>query len=174
MILKTKRLILRPWEEKDAKWLFLHAKNPNVGPKAGWAPHQSQEESLEIIQTIFSKHETYAIVFKKRPIGCIVLYVYPDGNYYWGEGNGEIGFWIGEQFWGKKIAIEASKKLLEHGFKDLNLKTIFATHQKNNKQSAKVLKKLGFKFHDKVVNIDFNNQPFEEIALYLNRDDFLI
>ncbi len=173
MILKTKRLILRPWKEEDAKWLYFYARNPNVGPKAGWMPHQSKKESLHIIQTIFSKPETYAIVFKEKPIGCINLYLYPDGNYYWGEGNGEIGFWIGEPFWGKKITVEASNKLLNRGFKDLGLKTIFATYQKANLQSAKVLKKLGFKYYDKVVRLDVNSKPFEEIVLSLNREDFL-
>lgn len=45
MILKTERLILRPWEESDAQSLFECAKDPDVGPIAGWPPHKSMEES---------------------------------------------------------------------------------------------------------------------------------
>ena len=54
MILKTKRLVLRPWEEKDAADLFELARNPHIGPIAGWPPHTSIENSCEIIKTILS------------------------------------------------------------------------------------------------------------------------
>ncbi|WP_303337389.1 GNAT family N-acetyltransferase [Methanobrevibacter sp.] len=165
--------MLRPWNEKDAKWLYFYARNPNVGPMAGWNPHQSREESLYIIQTVFSKKETYAITFKGKPIGCITLYVHPDGNYYWGDGNGEIGYWIGEQFWGQGITVEASKIILKHGFEDLKLKTIYATYQKQNKRSKRVLEKLGFKYYDEVEKLDVNYRSFKEIAMYLKGEDYL-
>lgn len=48
MIFKTKRLVLRHWKERDAFSLFQYAKDADVGPRAGWMPHQSVEESLEI------------------------------------------------------------------------------------------------------------------------------
>ena len=53
MILKTERLVLRPWKESDAECLYHFAKNPKIGPIAGWPPHKSVEESLEIIKTVF-------------------------------------------------------------------------------------------------------------------------
>ena len=53
MIFKTKRLILRPWEEGDAECLYHFAKNPKIGPIAGWPPHKSVEDSLYIIKTVF-------------------------------------------------------------------------------------------------------------------------
>ncbi|WP_434349637.1 GNAT family N-acetyltransferase [Streptococcus sp. KHUD_014] len=43
MILEIERLILRPWEEKDANDLFQYASNPEVGPVAGWPVHTSVE-----------------------------------------------------------------------------------------------------------------------------------
>lgn len=57
MILKTDRLILRPWKETDAKSLYEYAKNPNVGPMAGWPPHKSIEESLDIIRNVLNGAE---------------------------------------------------------------------------------------------------------------------
>ena len=60
MILKTSRLTLRPWMESDAKYLFHFAKNPNVGPIAGWPPHENIDDSLNIIKTVFCKqHKIY-------------------------------------------------------------------------------------------------------------------
>ena len=49
-MLETERLILRRWEESDAESLFQYAKDPDVGPIAGWPPHQSEEESLDVIR----------------------------------------------------------------------------------------------------------------------------
>ena len=75
MRLETDRLILRSWHDSDAEELYKYAQNPQVGPVAGWPPHQSVEESLEIIRTVFSYPETYAVVLKEtgKPIGCIGL-----------------------------------------------------------------------------------------------------
>ena len=116
MILKTQNLILRPWEIDDAEELYHHAKNPKIGPIAGWSPHKNVENSLEIIQSVFARDETYAVTLNGQIIGCVALLIHPDGNYYWGDNNAELGYWIAEDFWGNNYAYEASEKLLEHAF----------------------------------------------------------
>lgn len=63
-MLETERLILRPWRESDAPTLFRWASDPRVGPAADWRVHASVEYSREIIRTVFSAPETYAIEFK--------------------------------------------------------------------------------------------------------------
>ena len=72
-ILETKRLILRPWSESDAEALFKYASDPDVGPRAGWPPHRSVEESLEIIKTVFSGEGMWAVQLKgtDEAIGCV-------------------------------------------------------------------------------------------------------
>lgn len=45
MILGIERLILRPWEETDAKECYKYAKDPRVGPIAGWPVHTSEEDN---------------------------------------------------------------------------------------------------------------------------------
>ena len=47
--LESERLILRGFTEADTGDLFLYAADPDVGPRAGWKPHESREESLSII-----------------------------------------------------------------------------------------------------------------------------
>lgn len=49
-MLETERLILRPWEESDAEDLYRYASDPDVGPIAGWPPHQSIDESRYVIK----------------------------------------------------------------------------------------------------------------------------
>ena len=121
MIFKTQRLTLRPWRKEDAKCLYHFAKNPKIGPIAGWPPHESVEDSLNIIKTVFAKKETYAIVKDNVPIGCVGLLFHPDTNHWWGEDGVELGYWIGEEYWGNGYAAESSERLIQHAFEDLNI-----------------------------------------------------
>ncbi len=169
MIFKTDRLLLRPWVESDARCLYHFAKNPNIGPIAGWPPHESVEYSLNIIKTIFSKKETYAVVLNDIPIGCVGLLFHPDTNHWWGEGACELGYWIGEEYWGRGYATEGSKTLINHAFNDLDVKTIYATYKHNNFHSKRVLEKLGFKYYSELKNIDYLGNSFSEIAMIRHR-----
>ena len=42
----TQRLVLRPPKGSDLNDFYEYAKNPNVGPAAGWKPHADTRESL--------------------------------------------------------------------------------------------------------------------------------
>lgn len=167
MILKTSRLTLRPWMESDAKYLFHFAKNPNVGPIAGWPPHENIDDSLNIIKTVFCKRETYAIIKDDIPIGCVGLLFHPDTNHWWGEGSAELGYWIAEEYWGNGYATESSKALIEHAFNDLDVKTIYATYRTENIRSKRVLEKLGFRYYTEMQNENYLGEIFNEIAMKL-------
>lgn len=65
MEFETERLLLRPWKESDAESLYEYAKNPEVGPIAGWPVHTSVENSLDIIRNVLSAPETYAVCLKE-------------------------------------------------------------------------------------------------------------
>lgn len=169
MILKTPNLTLRPWKDSDAECLYHFAKNPKIGPVAGWPPHESVEDSLNIIRTVFSKKETYAVVKDDVPIGCVGLLFHPDTNHWWGEGAVELGYWIGEEYWGRGYATEASKRIVQHAFEDLNINEIYASYRVENAQSKRVLEKLGFEFHSELTNENYLNEFYTEIAMKLEK-----
>ncbi len=169
MIFKTTNLTLRPWQESDAKSLYYFAKNPKIGPIAGWPPHESIENSLNIIKTVFSKKETYAIVLDNVPIGCVGLLFHPDCNHYWGDGSAELGYWIAEEYWGNGYAVEASKIIVKRAFDNLNVEQIYATYKRGNAQSKRVLEKLGFKYFDNLTNVNYLGEQFSEIAMVLKK-----
>ena len=169
MILKTERTILRPWRESDAECLYHFAKNPKIGPIAGWPPHKNIEESLEIIKTVFSKKETYAITIEDKAIGCAGFLFYPNTNHYWEDEGVELGYWIGEEYWGQGLVVEACKELIKHGFEDLNINKIYASFRHENHQSKRVLEKLGFKYHSDLKNIDYSGKEISEIAMTLEK-----
>ena len=64
-VLETPRLILRPFRESDAGDVYEYARDPRVGPIAGWMPHASVEESLKIIRTVFSAPGIFAMELKE-------------------------------------------------------------------------------------------------------------
>lgn len=162
-------LKLRHWRQSDADCLYHFAKNPNVGPVAGWPPHESVEYSLNIIKTIFQRKECYAVTINDIPIGCAELLIHPDGNHWWGEGSAELGYWIAEEYQGKGYATEVSQILIRRAFEDLNIERIYASYKKENAASRRVLEKLGFKYFDEINNIDYQNRPFREIAMILEK-----
>lgn len=169
MILKTKNLTLRPWREDDAECLYNLAKNPKIGPIAGWPPHNSVEDSLNIIKTVFSKKETYAIIKDDVPIGCVGLLFHPDTNHWWGDESAELGYWIGEKYWGHGFAVEASKIVIQRAFDDLDVKQIYASYNCENSQSKRVLEKLGFKYYAQLENENYLGETFSEIAMILEK-----
>ena len=168
-MIKTSNLILRPWRKSDAQCLYHFAKNPNIGPIAGWPPHESVEDSLNIIRTVFSKRETYAIVKDDIPIGCVGLLFHPDTNHWWGEGAVELGYWIAEEYWGNGYAFEASDAIIKRAFDELGVSEIYASYRIGNDQSKRVLEKLGFGYYTELVNENYLGEFFEEVAMKLEK-----
>ena len=95
IVLETRRLVLRAWRIEDAKSLFRYAKEPLIGERAGWQAHQSEEESREIIRTVFACPEIYAMVLKetREPIGCVGLLL-QQGHLPMNQNEAEIGYWL--------------------------------------------------------------------------------
>ena len=149
MNLITERLILRPWEESDAESLYEYAKDPQVGPIAGWPPHISVEDSRQIIKSVLAVNETYAICKRQdnRAIGSIGLMRGEQSNLDIPEDEGEIGYWIGVPFWGQGYAPEAARELIRHGFEDLKLNRIWCGYFEGNDKSKRVQEKCGFRYH---------------------------
>lgn len=110
------RIYLRPWRDEDAPLLYQYASDPDVGPRAGWAPHQSIEESLHIIQTVFRNPTTWAIVRKEGDllIGAIGYGPSCDCNLPAREGEPTVGYWIAKPFWNQGLCTEALQLLIAH------------------------------------------------------------
>ncbi len=149
MILKTERLVLRPWRESDAESLYEYAKDERVGPIAGWPVHRSVEESAEIIRTVLSGEGVYAVTLKDndKAIGSVGLSIGANANFPIGDTEGEIGYWIGVPFWGKGYIPEAVRELLRYGFEDLGLTTMWCGYFDGNEKSKRAQEKCGFRYH---------------------------
>ena len=148
--LTTSRLLLRPWRESDAEALYRYAKDPAIGPVAGWRPHASVADSLEIIRTVFAAPETYAVVLKAtdEPVGSVGI-MFGDGLHSakMQVGEAEIGYWIGVPYWGQGLIPEAVRCLLRRCFEDLGMTAVWCVYYDGNVKSRRVMEKCGFRFH---------------------------
>ena len=148
-ILHTERLTLRPWTEADAESLYKYAKDPEIGIPAGWPPHKSVEESLDIIKNVFTGKECYAILEKEsnETIGAVELKLNGYTDMTEREDECELGYWLGKPFWGRGYMPEAAMELLRHGFEDLGMTTIWCGYYDGNSKSKRAQEKMGFKYH---------------------------
>ena len=149
MYLQTERLTLRPWRETDAESLYAYAKDERVGPIAGWPPHKSVAESLEVIQTVFMQEGVCAVTLKEddRAIGCIGLLTGSKSNFPINDDEGEISYWIGVPFWGKGLIPEAMREVIRYGFEEMGLHTLWCGYFNGNEKSKRAQEKCGFRYH---------------------------
>lgn len=149
MTFETERLILRPWREDDAESLYKYASDPEVGPKAGWPPHTSVEDSRQIIRQVLSVPETYAVCLKEsgEAVGSVGLKMGDATDMTDRADECELGYWIGRPFWGQGLIPEASRELLRHAFEELNMQAVWCGYYDGNTKSRRVQDKLGFVYH---------------------------
>ncbi len=154
-MLETKRLILRPWQETDAQSLYEYAKDPDVGPPAGWPPHTSAENSRELIRNVLSAPETYAVCLKNgKAVGSVGLKLKGHTDMTDREDECELGYWIGKPFWGQGLIPEACQELLRYAFESLNMRAVWCGYYEGNEKSHRVQQKLGFTDHHTTENVD--------------------
>jgi RimJ/RimL family protein N-acetyltransferase len=106
-------------------------------------PHPyTMEDAIDFVSYCQSLDppQNFAITYKGQLAGSIGTIVQKDIYQH----SGELGFWIAEPYWGKGIATEATKQIIEYAFNELKLERLFASVFDFNKASQKVLKKNGF------------------------------
>jgi len=170
-ILETDRLILRPLEADDAVNMFEYARDPAVGPNAGWRPHRSVRESQDIIESVFSgKPYAFGMILKKngRLIGTAGL----DEDTH-GDGM-QLGFALGRRYWGNGYASEACNAILSYAFSELCLDCISAYCFGDNERSERLLIRLGFTFRGMIKNgwHNYDGRTMDECSYSLSCKDF--
>lgn len=155
---ETDRLILRRWEESDAGSLYEYAKDPDVGPIAGWPPHQNIEESLSVIRNVLSGPEAYALCLKEdgKAIGAIELKLKENqrNDLAEQEDECELGYWLGKPFWGRGLMPEAAEELIRHAFEDLGMQKVWCGYYDGNNKSKRVQEKCGFRYQWTTQDVD--------------------
>ncbi|MBO4590873.1 MAG: GNAT family N-acetyltransferase [Bacteroidaceae bacterium] len=144
--METDRILLRPWCESDAEALFKYASDPEVGPRAGWPPHKTPEESREIIRTLFSGEGMWAVEWKEtaEAIGCVGYLPSSASNLKIDDDQCEVGYWIARPYWGKGICTEAMRMVIDYCFQEKGFSVLWGSYFPDNPASGRVMEKCGF------------------------------
>lgn len=142
------RVTLRPWTRQDLSILVKLGNNYNVAKNLSTFPHPY---SMRDAETWFDKMQedraqkpdkiggTWAITVEGVPVGGIGIH--PDRMEH-----PELGYWLGEFYWGKGYATEAANALIAHAFTEWGVDALSAGHYWDNHASGRVLTKLGFRY----------------------------
>ena len=139
IIINTERLTLKKIEQKDLKILINHLNNWNVVKWLVNVPYPYRLIDAERWLDKSSKEElALNIYLKSILIGGITINKRTSNN------TPVLGYWIGEEYWGKGYAIEACNSLISYFFSNHSGNKLYASHMLKNEKSKKILLNLGF------------------------------
>ena len=162
---------IRSLESSDRSELAKLANNKKIWDNLrDYIPFPYKEEDAEFFINSTLKEEpkqTFGIEFNGKLYGVIGLVVQKDVY----KKSAEIGYWIGEQYWGKGVATKAVELISEYGFDKLGLIRIYAGVFEYNIASMRVLEKNGFEKEGIFKNaVCKNDKIYDEHRFYkLNR-----
>ena len=153
VILKTKRLTLRPWRETDLNDFFEYASVDGVGQMAGWKPHESREESARILSQFIEGKKTFALELNGKVVGSLGIERYNEAEApeFDALKCREIGYVLSKAYWGRGLMPEAVQEAVRWLFEDVGLDAVFCGFFAWNRQSARVQEKCGFRFYKRIL-----------------------
>jgi len=135
---------VRPWTDADVASLVEHADNINVARHLrDRFPHPyTKQNARDFLKYAASSPDpsNLAIEVDGRAVGAIGYVAGADVERF----SAEIGYWLGEAFWGRGIGTEALRLVTEHAFRDRHFLRLFALPFADNAASARVLEKAGY------------------------------
>ena len=144
MRLVLDRCEVRSWEAGDVASLVAHANNPRVAAALrDRFPHPyTKKDAIEWLRTArrADPETSFAIAVNGEAVGGIGFSVLPDCE----RVSAEVGYWLGEAFWGRGIATEALASVTRHAFEHFALTRLFALPFAHNVASCRVLEKAGY------------------------------
>ena len=144
MRLTGTRCSVRSWRIEDADAVTRHANNLNVAKQLrDRFPHPyTRANAIAFLKSSISSSDlsNLAIDVDGEAAGAIGYVRGTDIERY----SAEIGYWLGEPFWGRGIVTEALMLLTEHAFSAMNVLRMFALPFADNAASIRVLEKAGY------------------------------
>ncbi len=133
---------LRKWQEGDESSLAEQANNYRI-----WRnlkdifPHPyTIIDACEWVKIARHSHENFAIQVENKAVGGIGILLKEDIY----RQNAEIGYWLGEAYWGKGIISAAIAEVTEYAFANYNIHRIYAGVFEYNTGSMRALQKAGY------------------------------
>lgn len=166
-IIRTKRLLLRPFNLKDAKDVQRLANDKAISDGTHYLPYPY---TLEIAKNWITSHRAacargeqvvFAITLKRTRalVGAVGLFL---------NDETELGYWIGRPYWGRGYATEAAQAMIEYAFNVVGVPSIFSDCFQWNKPSIKVIQKVGMAYRktfDKYIEKRHRYEPVDQYEI---------
>lgn len=164
---EAERIVLRAWRRSDIAALVGYANNRKI-----WLnlrdifPHPytvaEAERWIAICESNREPTTNFAIELEGKAIGGIGCRLLDDVHWK----TAEIGYWLGEPFWGRGIATAAVKQTTEYAFQALGLARLQASVFEWNPASARVLEKAGYVLEGRLRHSIFKDGRLADSLLY--------
>ena len=172
-VMRTERLVLRPFELRDARDVQRLAGAYEVADTTLTIPHPypdgAAEQWIATHQPSWDARTlaTFAIVDRRAEalLGAVGLMLAMPHL------RAEIGYWVGVPFWNQGYCTEAVREVLAFGFNGLGLHRIEARHLTRNPPSGRVMQKVGMSFEGVQRGAFLKGDAFEDVATYAILDD---
>lgn len=166
--LYTTRLILRPFELRDAPRVQLFAGAREIAEMTGHIPHPYPDGAAEdwigghAAEWRRGDAVTFAIVRRATDelIGAIGLTIHAQ------HCHAELGYWLGIPFWNQGFTTEAARAVLQFAFETLELNRVYAAHFARNPASGRVMQKIGMQYEGTLRQHFSRWERFEDLVYY--------
>jgi len=142
--LALERCVVRSWRPSDAEPLARHANNRKIWINLRDAfPHPyTARDARNFIRSVVQRapETLFAITVRDEPVGGIGFVLHSDVE----RVSAEIGYWLGEPFWGRGIATEALVAVTTYAIETHAITRVYAVPFAWNAASCRVLEKAGY------------------------------
>ena len=161
-------ITIREWQTDDAKSLAYTLNNKVImnNLRDGLPFPYTEKDALYFINLCLNadKNEqfNFAITYNGEVVGSIGATRQPNIHYK----TAELGYYIGQPFWGKGITTAAVKQICSYVFENTDIIRIYAEPFARNTASCKVLEKAGFVCEGTLRSNAVKNGIIEDMRMY--------
>lgn len=171
-------LVLRCFTEKDIESIAKYANNKKIADALrDDFPHPyTIKDAKKYVRACINSQNSLkiyrAISLDGEAIGSIAIVVQPQDDIY--RKSAEIGYWLGEPFWGNGIMTESIKHMCQVGFEYYDLERIYAEIFRTNIRSANTLERAGFTYEGTLRNSICKHGKMYSSCMYsILKDEFV-
>ena len=163
----SKKFILRPFKKGDESSLIENINNRKIAKNTSAIPYPYKlkdarswiKSNLKLNKKKKKPEINFAIDISEMVVGGI--------GFRKIEGHkAEIGYWLGEKYWGQGIMTTAVKLVTKYAFQELRLKRVYAHVLPFNKGSVRVLEKAGYKYEGKLKKDSLKNNKLIDSLMF--------
>lgn len=144
--IETKRLVLRPWREEDAPFMYEWLCRDDIAKACGIRPLAGIDDSLAAIRRAERTPGCRVVTLRDgRPVGAVALLEDTERARTAGT-QAELVFWIAAPYRGDGFATEACEAALKYAFEDRGVDSVSCNIVGMNDRPMKTAVRLGFEY----------------------------